>query len=87
MRDIRVPALALNARNDPFVPAYSLPQKSDVSSSVTLWQPAQGGHVGFASGAWPGHVRGMPDAVGGWLLAATGQGDSMALSMKGLQGG
>ena len=87
MRDIRLPALALNARNDPFVPAYSLPQKSDVSSSVTLWQPAQGGHVGFASGAWPGHVRGMPDAVGGWLLAATGQGDSKALSMKGLRGG
>jgi predicted alpha/beta-fold hydrolase len=72
MRDIRLPALALNAWNDPFVPAQSLPQKSDVSSSVTLWQPQQGGHVGFASGAWPGHVLGMPEAVGRWLMAAAG---------------
>jgi hypothetical protein len=72
MRDIRLPALALNALNDPFVPACSLPDKADVSASVTLWQPAQGGHVGFAKGRWPGHVRAMPDAVGGWLLKAAG---------------
>jgi predicted alpha/beta-fold hydrolase len=72
MRDIRLPALALNACNDPFVPAISLPTAHEVSSSVTLWQPEHGGHVGFAQGAWPGHVRGLPDAVGGWLLQAAG---------------
>lgn len=70
MKNIAIPSLALNALNDPFVPAASLPQPKDVSSSVTLWQPAQGGHVGFAQGAWPGHVRGLPDAVGPWLMAA-----------------
>ena len=70
MKSIAIPSLALNALNDPFVPAASLPQPKDVSSSVTLWQPAQGGHVGFAQGAWPGHVRGLPDAVGPWLMAA-----------------
>ncbi len=70
MKNIVIPALALNALNDPFVPAHSLPQPSDVSASVTLWQPAQGGHVGFAQGGWPGHVRGLPDAVGSWLLQA-----------------
>lgn len=73
MRDIRMPALALNALNDPFVPASSLPSSRDVSSSVTLWQPAQGGHVGFAQGRWPAHVRGMPEAVGTWLMKAAGQ--------------
>lgn len=73
MREIRLPALALNALNDPFIPASSLPGPQDVSSSVTLWQPAQGGHVGFAQGRWPAHVRGMPDGVGAWLLQATGQ--------------
>lgn len=73
MRDIRIPALALNARNDPFVPALSLPKKSDVSKMVTLWQPEQGGHVGFAEGNWPSHVRGLPDAVGSWLMDASGQ--------------
>lgn len=70
---VRVPALALNARNDPFVPASSLPTAQQVSASVTLWQPEQGGHVGFpgANGplALPGHVRSMPQAVGQWLLA------------------
>ncbi|MGE4240865.1 YheT family hydrolase [Ramlibacter sp.] len=68
MSRIRIPALALNARNDPFVPAQSLPHAGDVSESVTLWQPAEGGHVGFPSGRWPGHVNAMPDAVGAWLL-------------------
>lgn len=70
MRAIRVPALALNARNDPFVPASSLPQRAEVSSAVTLWQPEQGGHVGFAHGRWPAHVRALPDAVGMWLINA-----------------
>jgi predicted alpha/beta-fold hydrolase len=73
MKNIAIPALALNALNDPFVPAHSLPQPSDVSASVTLWQPAHGGHVGFAQGGWPGHVRGLPDAVGSWLLQAGAQ--------------
>jgi predicted alpha/beta-fold hydrolase len=73
MGAIGIPALALNALNDPFVPAASLPRQAGVSRHVILWQPAHGGHVGFAQGALPGHVRGLPDAVGGWLLAATGQ--------------
>ncbi len=66
---IAVPALALNALNDPFIPAWSLPQPSDVSSSVTLWQPAQGGHVGFPSGRFPATVRAMPQAVTTFLAA------------------
>ena len=69
---IRIPALALNARNDPFVPAASLPQAAEVGPCVTLWQPHDGGHVGFPDGRMPGHVRRMPDAVGGWLLAQCG---------------
>jgi predicted alpha/beta-fold hydrolase len=72
---IRVPALALNARNDPFVPACSLPRAGEVGAHVTLWQPAHGGHVGFPAslGALgvPGHVRAMPEAVGHWLLSHT----------------
>lgn len=72
MGEIRLPALALNALNDPFVPAESLPVVGEVSSCVTLWQPEQGGHVGFAKGPWPAHVRSMPNAVGGWLLDVTG---------------
>lgn len=80
---IRVPALAVNARNDPFVPAASLPRAQEVGSWVSLWQPAHGGHVGFPSslGAWglPGHVWAMPEAVGRWLLspqAGAGEGET-----------
>ena len=66
---IRVPALVVNALNDPFVPASSLPRAGEVGPCVTLWQPRHGGHVGFAQGPWPGHVRAMPDAVSAWLTA------------------
>lgn len=68
---IKIPALMLNARNDPFVPAWTLPAVHEVSSHVTLWQPAQGGHVGFVQGHFPGQVWGLSKAVGQWLLQAT----------------
>ena len=64
---IRIPALVLNARNDPFVPAASLPRQDEVGGRVTLWQPAQGGHVGFPAGPFPGLVRAMPHLGGGGL--------------------
>lgn len=64
---IRIPALVLNALNDPFVPAPSLPRPQDVGSHVTLWQPPHGGHVGFAGGRWPGQVQAMPQAVVTWM--------------------
>ncbi len=70
LAQIRIPALVVNARNDPFVPAWSLPHQDSVGSHVTLWQPSHGGHVGFPHGPIPGHVRSMPDAVGGWLRQA-----------------
>jgi len=54
LRSIRIPYLLLNARNDPFVPEASLPQASDVSATVELEQPTDGGHVGFMRGPWPG---------------------------------
>ncbi len=64
---IRIPALLLNARNDPFIPAASLPTAAAVGRFVTLWQPAQGGHVGFPGGRFPGHGLGLPEGVMGWF--------------------
>jgi predicted alpha/beta-fold hydrolase len=60
---IAVPALLLNARDDPFVPACSLPGPGEAGARVTLWQPQRGGHVGFAQGHWPGHLLAIPQAV------------------------
>lgn len=68
MANIQIPALALNALNDPFIPAHSLPSTHTVSPCVELWQPPHGGHVGFAKGSMPGHLKAMPEAVGNWLL-------------------
>ena len=68
LSDIRIPALVLNALNDPFIPAESLPKQSEVGPNVTLWQPRHGGHVGFAAGALPpGNSTKMPTSVFGWL--------------------
>ena len=64
---VRVPALALNARNDPFVPGVSLPTAAEAGRWVTLWQPPHGGHVGFPGGGFPGHVQAMPHAVCDWF--------------------
>ena len=66
---IAVPALALNALNDPFIPRSSLPVQIQVGQHVTLWQPATGGHVGFPSAPFPGHVRAMPEAVANFLAS------------------
>lgn len=66
---IRIPALVLNARNDPFVPATCLPRPHEVGAFVTLWQPRHGGHVGFPQGRPPGHVLDLPEAVLAWMAS------------------
>ena len=60
---VRVPHLVLNARNDPFVPAASLPTEGEVSRYVTLEQPDGGGHIGFAQGAPPGQLQFLPERL------------------------
>jgi hypothetical protein len=78
---IQIPTLVVNAINDPFVPAHSLPtlgpthtvsKALPLTEFVTLWQPPHGGHVGFASGAWPGHIHALPEAVTKWLAQQSG---------------
>lgn len=60
---IEVPTLALNAKNDPFLPAYALPHPHQVSESVTLQQPETGGHAGFPNGTFPGHIEWLPQRI------------------------
>lgn len=63
LKSIAIPALALNPRNDPFLPAHHLPRHSDVSPTVRLEQPATGGHVGFVTGAFPGRLDWLPERI------------------------
>jgi uncharacterized protein len=48
LREIALPTLLINARNDPFLPEANLPEQSEVSDYVHLEFPAHGGHAGFA---------------------------------------
>ncbi len=49
LRDIWLPTLLINARNDPFLPEQCLPSQDEVSSLVSLDFPRHGGHAGFVS--------------------------------------
>lgn len=60
LKNISLPTLVLNARNDPFVPGPSLPGSYDCSDQVLLHQPAEGGHVGFVTGQFPGTLNWLP---------------------------
>jgi len=63
LRGIEVPALVLNARNDPFLPASVLPAPHEAAPSVLLEQPPDGGHAGFVSGRFPGNLDWLPARV------------------------
>jgi predicted alpha/beta-fold hydrolase len=47
LKGVTVPTLVLNARNDPFIPAESLPTRAETSAAISLEQPLHGGHAGF----------------------------------------
>lgn len=63
LRQIQVPTLILNARNDPFLPAQHLPHAHEVAPCVRLEQPDEGGHVGFVTGAFPGRLNWLPQRL------------------------
>jgi predicted alpha/beta-fold hydrolase len=60
---VRVPTLVINATNDPFVPAASLPDARDVAPAVVLERPRHGGHAGFAAGPFPGTLGWLPQRL------------------------
>lgn len=60
---VRVPLLLLNAKNDPFLPAWSLPGESGISPYVWAEYPDEGGHVGFPAGRFPGELSYLPGRI------------------------
>jgi hypothetical protein len=63
LRHIARPTLIINARNDPFLPEYALPRPDEVSPTVELDFPPHGGHVGFATGPFPGRLDWLPRRI------------------------
>ncbi len=68
---IAVPYLLLNALNDPFVPAASLPTAAQVSAQVLLEHPVAGGHIGFPQGRWPGSLDFLPQRLEAFFTRGT----------------
>ena len=71
LKSIAVPTLAVNPKNDPFLPAHHLPKPAEVSPTVTLEQPAAGGHVGFVTGSFPGRLDWLPQRLLHFFLFQT----------------
>jgi predicted alpha/beta-fold hydrolase len=71
LKTIAIPALAVNPKNDPFLPADYLPKPSEVSPTVRLEHPANGGHVGFVSGPFPGNLDWLPQRLLHFFLYET----------------
>ncbi|MFZ9842620.1 MAG: YheT family hydrolase [Burkholderiaceae bacterium] len=66
---LSIPSLLINARNDPLVPADSLPIASDLPAAVQVCQPEAGGHVGFMAPSTlglPGEVTSFAQSLCRW---------------------
>ncbi|HKY01621.1 MAG TPA: alpha/beta fold hydrolase [Burkholderiales bacterium] len=70
LNTIRIPTLILNALNDPFLPASVLPREAEASNCVRLEYPETGGHVGFVSGTFRGHLQWLPNRIIDFLTQA-----------------
>lgn len=68
LMNITVPTWILNAQNDPFMPKVCLPKEA--APSVTLSFPKHGGHVGFPTGPFPGHISWLPEQMLAFLSQA-----------------
>jgi len=53
VKNIKVPTLIIQAKDDPFMNATVLPDMNEIPDNVTLEANANGGHVGFIKGKWP----------------------------------
>lgn len=71
LKSIAIPALAVNPKNDPFLPARFLPTRAEVSASVRLEHPQSGGHVGFVTGPFPGNLDWLPQRLLHFFLSET----------------
>ncbi len=63
LKDITVPTLIICAKDDPIVPAHSLPTADEVSNNVMLEYTEHGGHCGFVSGPFPGNISWLSQRI------------------------
>lgn len=69
LRDIRIPTLILQSRDDPLLTPAALPQPEELSPAVTLELSRNGGHVGSVNGPlWHPHMW-LAERIGAHLAA------------------
>jgi predicted alpha/beta-fold hydrolase len=68
---IRRPTLVINAQDDPFVPAATLPDARLLPPQVSVEFPVHGGHAAFIAGRWPWRVHSWAERRALEFLAAT----------------
>ncbi len=61
--NIAIPTLLLHAGNDPFLPGCYLPVPAQLPRNLEVEIPECGGHVGFASGPFPGNLNWLPQRL------------------------
>lgn len=73
LKKITTPTLLIHSKDDPFMSMDAIPDKNDLSESVTLELSSHGGHVGFISGNTPWKARywleqRIPEFLGTYLV-------------------
>lgn len=73
LKKITTPTLLIHSKDDPFMSKDAIPDKNDLSESVTLELSSHGGHVGFISGNTPWKARywleqRIPEFLGTYLV-------------------
>lgn len=63
LKDVTTPTLIINAKNDPIVPINVLPPQSELSESIVVLQPDEGGHVGFIEGEFGNKFTWLPETT------------------------
>jgi len=63
LAQITTPTLLLHAGNDPFLPGHHVPAPAQLPPNLEVVIPRDGGHVGFVSGPFPGHLDWLPQRL------------------------
>lgn len=74
LAQITAPTLLLHAGNDPFLPGHHVPAPAQLPSNLEVVIPREGGHAGFVSGRFPGHLDWLPQRLIEYFLRQSSRG-------------
>ena len=63
LSSIKTPTMIIHAENDPFLPGNKLKTLTQNNGNIMLNLTTQGGHVGYTSDPFPGHIDWLPKQI------------------------